>query len=344
MAKADCPAQLENQGSHIGVEMTDVEVAEAELPLESVGVRLLRAREAAGLSRTQLAGMTRIPERHLAAIEDNRFMALPARTYAVGFARSYAKALGLDPDEIAAAVREELAIQEPAEPRRMIQTFEPGDPARVPSGRLVWVAVIGILAVLAIAFVLARAMFAPAASLPSILADETPSAAASDAAAAAAPVQAGGAVVFTALEPRVWVKFTDAAGNQLFQKELAQGESWTVPADQADVRIATAKPNALSITVGGQPVARLSEVQASIRDVPVTAAALLARGSAGAAAAPQPVQPMPAQTRSAAPARQPVRPVGSAVNAAAAPTPTAVPTAEPAGPAAAAPTPSPGAT
>lgn len=321
----------------VGVEMTDGAVAEAELPLETVGLRLLRAREAAGLSRTQVAAMTRIPERHLAAIEENNFLALPARTYAVGFSRSYAKVLGLNPDEIAAAVREELASQEPAEPRRVVQTFEPGDPARVPSGRLVWFAVLGILAVLAIAFVLARSMFAPAADLPSILADET--AAATEAAPAAAPLAAGGAVVFTALEPKVWVKFTDAVGNQLFQKELAQGETWTVPADQADVRIATARPDALAITVGGQPVPRLSDLQKSVRDVPVTAAALLARGTA--AAVPVPVaSAAPAQQRSVASPRQ--RDRDTPARAAAQPSPS--PTVEPVVAPAAAPVPVPSAT
>jgi cytoskeleton protein RodZ len=314
--------------------MVEVDVAEAELPLETVGVRLLRAREAAGLSRTQVAAMTRIPERHLAAIEENNFAALPARTYATGFSRSYAKVLGLNPDEIVAAVREELARQEPSEPRRMVQTFEPGDPARVPSGRLVWFAVLGILAVLAVAFVLARSMFAPAAELPSILTEETAAPVATDAGQAVVPV--GGAVVFTALEPRVWVKFTDAAGNQLFQKELAQGETWTVPADQADVRIATARPDALAITVGGQPVPKLSDAQKSVRDVPVTAAALLARGTAAAVSVPV-ASAAPPQQRNAAPPRQRERstpdraaaqPVPSAtvepvVSPAAAPAPTA---------------------
>lgn len=266
--------------------MSDVEVEEAELPLESVGARLLRAREAAGMSRAQMAGITRIPERHLAAIEAGNFAALPARTYAVGFSRSYAKALNLDQNEIVGAVRQELAEIDPPEQRRGIPTFEPGDPARVPSGRLVWLAVLGVLAVLAAVFFLARSMIAPGMTLPSIVADETPAPAPSETAQAAAPAQLSGAVVFTALQPKVWVKFTDGAGNQLFQKELSQGESWTVPADQTDVRIATARPDSLSITIGGQPVAKLSDVQKSIRDVPVTAAALQARGTAQAAPTP----------------------------------------------------------
>ncbi|HEX4848152.1 MAG TPA: helix-turn-helix domain-containing protein [Novosphingobium sp.] len=283
--------------------MTDVEMTEAELPLESAGARMLRAREESGMSRSQMAALTRIPERHLAAIEAGDFAALPARTYAVGFSRSYAKALGLDPEPVVAAVREELAAQQPADTRRTVQTFEPGDPARVPGARLAWFAGLGILAVVVIGYFAVRSMFAPGMTLPSILKDDPPAAAASQAAPPPAAPTPAGPVVFTATQPKVWVKFTDAAGNQLFQKELAQGESWTVPADAADVRIRTARPDALAITIGGQPVPPLSDVQTTISDVPVTAAALLARGTPAAVPAPAPTANA-APARSAAPQRQ----------------------------------------
>ena len=254
------------------------------------------------MSRAQIAAVTRIPERHLTAIEAGDFPALPSRTYAVGFSRSYAKAVGLDPDEIVTAVQGELVNFEPAEPRRGIPTFEPGDPARIPGSRLVWLSALGIVAVLVAVYFLARSMIAPGMTLPSILSDDPP-AAASQAAPEQAPALSG-PVVFTALEGKVWVKFSDGAGNQLFQDEMVQGESWTVPADQADVRIMTARPDALAITIGGESVPKLSDVQTTIRDVPVTAAALLARGTPAAvpvpagtpaAQAPRQLQPQPRQ-------------------------------------------------
>lgn len=315
--------------------MGEDEVAEAELPLESVGVRLARAREAAGMSRTQVAGVTRIPERHLAAIEAGDFAALPARTYATGFTRSYAKALGLDAEAYVRDVRAELAAKQPEDNRRPTQTFEPGDPARVPSSRLAWLAAGGIVLVLIAGFLFARPMFAPGMLLPSILKDAPPAPPPAPAATAPA-VPVGGPVVFTALEPKVWVKFTDGAGIQLFQKELAQGESWTVPADQADVRIQTARPDALAITIGGQGVAKLSDSQQTIRDVPVTAAALLARGTA--APAPAPTASVPAVTRSAAPVQRSERRQQPTAGGA---TPAAAPTAFPTEPAPAAPAPAP---
>jgi len=280
--------------------MSEGEAVEAELPLESVGAQLLRAREAAGMSRTQLAAITRIPERHLAAIEAGNFAALPASTYAVGFSRSYAKALGLDEAGVAAEVRAELAANSPDLHRRPAPTFEPGDPARVHSSRLTWLAALGVVAAIVAGMLLWRSLYAPSGSLGSILPMETPKPAVPTPAAPAVPAP-GGPVVFTALAPDVWVKFYDGAGNQFLQKQLAQGESWTVPADQPQVLIRTGRPEALAITIGGQPVPRLSETQRTIKDVPVTAAALLARGNEAAVSGP-PVTTSPATS----PARQQV--------------------------------------
>lgn len=302
----------------VGVEMSDTEVAEAELPLDNAGARLLRAREAAGMSRAQACAVLRIPERHLVAIETGDYAALPARTYAVGFSRSYAKVVGLDPVEIVNAVRRELDAQEPAEPRRTVQTFEPGDPARVPGGGLVWLAALGIVVVLVAVFFFARPMIAPAVELPSILETQAPAPVAATPAPAPAPATAG-TVVFTATAPKVWVKFTDAAGNQLLQKELVQGESWTVPSDQPDVRLATVRPDALEITVNGQPVPKLSDKQQSINNVSVTAAALLARGAPSAAPAVQAAAPSVSRpqraVRAAQPAPAPASPTPAAVEA-----------------------------
>lgn len=259
--------------------MSDENLAEAELPLESVGARLRRAREAAGLSAAQVAAETRISLRQIEAIEAGNFSALPGRTYAIGFSRTYARAVGVNEVETAAAVREELARQQPDDPRRPVQTFEPGDPARVPSSRLTWLALGGLVAAVIGAVVLVPGLFAPSASLPSILTANPPSQPAA-AVPAAALMPSGGPVVFTALIPAVWVKFYDAGGKQLLQKELAQGETYTVPADQGEVRLWTARPDALGITVGGQPVPKLSDLQKTVKDVPVSAAALLGRAAA----------------------------------------------------------------
>jgi hypothetical protein len=287
---------------------------EAQLPLDGAGACLVRARDAAGMTRTQVAAVTRIPERHLAAIEEGNYAALPARTYAVGFSRSYAKAVGADEVAIVAAVREELAGLTHDLTARAVPAFEPGDPARVPGSRLAWLAAFLAILVIFAVFAFWRSYYAPGGSLPSILSEETPAPAPSarPTVAPSVPAQAG-AVVFTATSPDIWVKFYDGAGNQLLQKVLALGESWTVPADVADVRLWTARPEALAITIGGKPVPPLATEQHMVKDVPVTAAALLARpasGTAGASgqshSAPHSVAPLaspaPAVTGGPAPA------------------------------------------
>jgi cytoskeletal protein RodZ len=321
--------------------MSDEAVLEAELPLETVGARLMRAREASGMSRAQMAAVTKIPERHLAAIEASNFSALPARTYAVGFSRSYAKALGLDEREVVDAVRAELAHHAPTPPRAA-PAFEPGDPARVPGARFAWIAALAALAVIVAGIAFAwRSYYAPGGTLPSILPQESaaPVAPASTA-PAPAPAPASGPVVFTAMAPAVWVKFTDGTGKQLMQREMAQGETWTVPQDVADVKIWTAHPESLAITVGGQAVPKLAETQQTVKDVPVTAAALLARGTAAASAAPSaPSSPVATQQRRDPPRRVAERPRAQA--------PTATPSATASAPAAvspSAPAPTPAAT
>ncbi|MDE2595263.1 MAG: helix-turn-helix domain-containing protein [Sphingomonadales bacterium] len=272
--------------------MAEADTNPVELPLETAGSRMRRAREAAGLSLTDIAARTKIPERSLVSIEAGDFAALPARTYAVGFSRSYARALGLDEKAIVESVRDELSGTESESDTRSASTFEPGDPARVPGGGVVLIAALAAVALLLGLLVVWRSYLSPAVTLPSLSPQESaaPAAAPSQAAGGttAAP-QAGGPVVFTALESGIWVKFYDGAGNQLLQKQLAQGETYTLPADAQDPKIWTGRPEALSITIGGQAVPKLSDRQMTMKDVPVSAAALLARGAPAPSAVPSPV-------------------------------------------------------
>lgn len=254
----------------------------AELPLEGAGAQLARARVAAGQSLTDIAQITRISERQLSAIEAGNFAALPSRAYAVGFSRTYAKAVGLDSNAIVALVREELAAQDNDHGRHALPAFEPGDPARLPGRRVAWYAALGLVLVLVAGFLVWPSLYAPGGSLPSILPRETPRPAPTQSAAPAA--QPTGPVVFTATRDRVWVRFADGSGQQLLQKELALGESWTLPEGVVAATLTTARPDGLAVTIGGRPVPPLATTEQLMRDVPVTAAALLARGTQPAAA------------------------------------------------------------
>lgn len=256
-----------------------------ELPLDTAGARLRRAREAAGLSLADIAARTRIAERHLKSIDAGNFMALASRAYAVGFARNYAREVGLDEDEIVQAVRHEMDGLEPAAGRYQPASFEPGDPARVPAARVAWISALSALAVVLAGLLFWRSFYAPAGTLPDIAAEATASADPAAVAPTEPAPSAQGPVEFTALAQGIWVRFYDAGGNQLLQKEMALGETFTVPADANGPMIRTARPEALQVSIGGQIVAKLADRQMTIADVPVSAAALLARGQAPTAAA-----------------------------------------------------------
>ncbi|MCZ8325313.1 MAG: DUF4115 domain-containing protein [Sphingomonadaceae bacterium] len=312
--------------------MVTDEEHEAELPLESPGVLLARAREAAGKTRAQIAAQTRISERQIEAIEQDRFADLPSRTYAIGFSRTYAKAVGLDGTAITAMVREELGRQQPEYVSRPAQAFEPGDPARLPGSRVAWFAAGGLALVLLAGFAFWPNLFAPGGSLPSLLPRETPApVVTASPAPAPAALPADGPVVFTATRDKVWVRFADAQGQQLLQKELALGESWTLPTGLPGVTLTTARPDGLAITVGGRAVPPLSASQQLMRDIPVTGAALLARGIASPAASDPAAATATATAAGAIPASRPTaRPAAQRPAVPLAAPSEAVPTAAPA--------------
>ena len=258
-----------------------------------IGARLRAAREARGLTLEQVAAETRIPQRHLVAIEAGDFARLPGRTYAVGFTRTYAKMLGLDQEEAAGRVRAEL--DEQSDEGYRPASFEPGDPARVPSRALGWFAAFAVVILLVGVFFFFRTMFAPAGELPSLIQPTTHAQAPAARKPAPAPAaNPGGPVVFTAAVPGLWVKFYDAQGKTLLQKQMALGESYTVPPDAQGPMVWTGRPDALAITIGGRPVPKLADEQKVIKGVPVSAQALLARGQP--TAAPTGENPAPAAT------------------------------------------------
>lgn len=264
----------------------------------TAGSRLRSAREAAGLSRSDIASRTKIAERHLLAIEENRFGDLAARTYAVGFARAYARALRLDEAEIAALVRSQLDAEDIDRPVTM-PSFEPGDPARVPPMRVAWLAGGGAIVVIIVLLVFWSSFLSPEAKLPDLLPAQTPTPAVSQAAQPPRPQlrPVAGPVVLTATDDNVWLAVTDAAGTKLFEKTMAKGETWTVPAGAQAPKLRTGRPDALQLTVGGQVLAPLSDRPTTMADVSLLASDLLARAntvtapaagpSTGAVAQPQ---------------------------------------------------------
>lgn len=255
-----------------------------ELIASGPGEDLRAAREGKKLKLEQVAAETRIPIRHLESIEAGRFDALPSRTYAIGFSRTYAGMVGLDSADIADRVRAELAD---ADYHRsgIGSGMEPGDPAKLPSTGLVWFAGIAalILTIGAIAFF--SSYFGSGANPTSLLAsedeaEEAASESADGAQASSAAPSASGQVVITALEDGIWVRFYEQGGERLLEKVMEKGETFEVPKTATDPRVNTGLPHLLAITIDGQTVPKLSDKQVVLADAPISAEALLARGDA----------------------------------------------------------------
>lgn len=243
----------------------------------TVGERLRQLREAQGLEVSDVAARTRIPLRHLQAVEAGDYAALPSPTYALGFVRSYARAVGGDDRELAADLRLELGREPIGRPEA--QPYEPVDPARLPTRAMAWTAL--ILAILvAGGYALWRSNWmggeVPLASAPAEIAAPT-----SSAAPATVATAARGEVVLVATAP-VWVKVNDGAQN-LLMRELTAGERFAIPGTATDPRLRTGRPEALTVEVDGKALPPLGPPSTVVRNVSLKAASLTAPAIAAAA-------------------------------------------------------------
>ncbi|HSJ79207.1 MAG TPA: helix-turn-helix domain-containing protein [Erythrobacter sp.] len=255
----------------------------SEPPVSGAGAQLRAAREALHRDLPSVAAETRIPLRHLQAIEDGNFEALPSRAYAIGFARTYAKVVGLNSAEITDVVRSELAegsMQRAAPSSAM----EPGDPGRLPSSGLAWASALAALVLAVGGYAFYNAYFGAGTQPGTLLTPETtvtPAPVASGSPTTEA-TSASSEVVLTAMEDGIWLRLYEEGGARLIERTLKKGETVLVPVEASDPRINTGRPDALAITVGGKSVAKLSDRATTLSGVAVSAAALLARSAATA--------------------------------------------------------------
>lgn len=268
--------------------------------VSTVGEQLRSARKKKKLSLDDIAAQTRIPLRHLESLENSDWENLPAPTYSVGFAKSYASVVGLDRQEIGDKLRAEIGgfsavTSAPAE------VFEPVDPARAMPK---WLVIGGILAVLLVVLGLRwlsnRELYGSSdeQAVPS-----APAAAPATAPSAAPPV-AQSPVVISATEP-VWISVYDKGGTNYFSGMLNPGSNYQVPASAPAPLLKTGKPEALKIMVGATPAPAVGPAGKMTSDVSLLPADLLKGGSA---AAPPQAAARSKPTAAPAPARQKIAP------------------------------------
>jgi cytoskeleton protein RodZ len=87
----------------------DPRPADGLAPAARLGGELRARRQSLGWQLPDLAGSLRIRQTYLEAIEAGRMSELPGTTYALGFVRAYASALGLPGEQVASRFRAETA-------------------------------------------------------------------------------------------------------------------------------------------------------------------------------------------------------------------------------------------
>ena len=252
----------------------------------TVGERLRAGREAQGLSLPEVATRTRVTQRFLEAIENGRLEDLPSSTYAVGFAKAYARAVGLDQVVIGRDIREEMNAPGAARrPQHHVQ--EIADPARGPSRGVVIVALGLALAVLILALLwfatgvfrgggdtggdtVGNAQVTAAVPAPTVI---------------PTPAAANGPVVLTAADT-VWLRVYDAENKTLYLGTMKPGERFEVPANANDPKINVGRPDKLRITVGDHAIPPLGDGSRPLKDIRIGADALSGHGGAAAPARP----------------------------------------------------------
>jgi transcriptional regulator with XRE-family HTH domain len=282
--------------------MADEEIAtNGERAITRTGDRLRKAREAQGLSLADVAQRTRITQRHLRAVEESDFAELPGRTYVTGFARAYARAIGLSETEIASSVRRELE-EDRYSSRPTYEAYEPTDPDRLPTKRLaITAAVIMVLLVSGYGawrfisvepdeqLLASQIRAADEASKPKLPAAAKPN--------AVAPIAADAPVVLTATgaATEVWIGFDDAEGKARDSRTLKTGESFQLPPEYvANYTLRTSRPQGLQITVGGRDVGSLGPADILVKNISLKVPDLVARADSNGTSKTPIAPPTPA--------------------------------------------------
>jgi cytoskeleton protein RodZ len=234
--------------------------------MPALGERFRAAREARGLSLSDVAEQIRIRSVYLAAIEDDNWNAIGAPVYVRGFLRTYARFLGLDPEEVVADFNAEPHAPPPQQPAE--SSALRSERARTRGGAssfVIWIAA-GV-AVLLIAFVVYQALTLPGRG-PSPVAEASVEASAVPSATASAlpsplatprglPAAADGPKSFAlVLSAPSWLRVT-IDGDVSIEGTFPAGTSKTFHGKNALLRVGNA--GGVEVYVDGRDVGKLGK-------------------------------------------------------------------------------------
>src|ERR1700704_1057437 len=118
---------------------------DSDAPLETVGQDLRKARQRKGEDLAQISAVLKIRKDYLDALEESKFETIPGRAYVIGFIRTYAQYLGLDPAECIDRVKREIAGRGDSREAK-VEVSSPRERKLPPGG--MWLAIFLLIAVL----------------------------------------------------------------------------------------------------------------------------------------------------------------------------------------------------
>ncbi len=290
-----------------------------------VGGDLRVARERLGWTLPAVAANLRIRLPYLQAIEEGRLCDLPGNAYAVGFLRTYAGAVGLDPDEISRRFRAEAADLN----RKTELTFPAPVPERgVPAGAVVLVGLVLVVAAYAgwyrfsgtnaprveVVQAVPERLVPLVAVNPQVVTPTPPpppipvlvpvgpqamlppplSAAATMAAPPAAPPAADGGRMVVRAKSEAWVQVRDKSGIVVVNRTMRAGETWPVP-NKPGLLLTVGNAGGTEVLVDGIATASLGAEGLVRRDLPLDLDQVRDGKLAVVVPAPKPIAPAPAK-------------------------------------------------
>ncbi|HBN21963.1 MAG TPA: hypothetical protein DD412_01840 [Holosporales bacterium] len=116
---------------------------------KTIGEALKAARRSRDETIKSVAAKLRISEPYLKAIETMDFNNLPEQVYALGFVRSYAHHLGLDPQETVNQFRQDIFESAPSDKKLSIPQHL--ETTTLPTKRILWISAVAVLIFLGVA-------------------------------------------------------------------------------------------------------------------------------------------------------------------------------------------------
>lgn len=240
--------------------------------MPGLGDRFRAAREARGLSLSEVSEQVRIRSVYLAAIEEENWKAIGAAVYTRGFLRTYARFLGLAPEEAVSAFNEHVEppgnAVDPAVTARQL----PQRSSR-PGSLLLWIA--GAVAVLLVALVAYNALTMRREASPVAVGSASPPAAvasggssaplpspsptniaAAPGAGSPGPAAAGPKTLALVLSAPSWLRVT-VDGSVSIEGTFPAGTAKTFHGKNALVRVGNA--GGVEIYVDGKNVGKLGK-------------------------------------------------------------------------------------